>query len=260
MARWDPDIYALYRRYRERPARDLLAALPAEMAPREIWDLGCGMGEQAAALAERFPEARVRGLDSSPDMLRRAMALSHQVEWIEGGIEDFAPDAPADLIFSNAALHWVSGHKTLIPRLASALAPRGLLAIQVPVVDSLGWRGSLAEVVQVGTWAAKLANVAGAGPTASAEDYYGWLAPLCDEIDIWTTTYLHALRGEDPIVEWTMGTTLRPYLDALESEERSLFLDAWRARLARRFPPREDGATLFPFKRLFIVARRSGTA
>jgi trans-aconitate 2-methyltransferase len=257
MARWDPDIYALYRRYRERPAQDLMAMLPADMAPREIWDLGCGMGEQAAALAERFQQARVRGLDSSPEMLRRARALSDRVEWIEGGIEDFSSDAPADLIFTNAALHWVGDHKMLIPRLAAALAPSGVLAIQVPVVDSLGWRGSLAEVIQVGTWAAKLTNIAGAGPTASPEDYYSWLAPLCGEIDIWTTTYLHALRGEDPIVEWTMGATLRPYLDALDNGERSLFLDAWRARLARRFPRREDGVTLFPFKRLFIVARRS---
>ena len=260
MARWDPDIYALYRRYRERPAQDLMAAFPPDMAPREIWDLGCGMGEQAALLAERFVHARVRGLDSSPEMLRRARALSEQVEWIEGDIERFAPDAPADLIFSNAALHWVGDHKTLVPRLAAALAPSGVLAIQVPVVDSLGWRGSLAEVMQVGTWAAKLAEVAGAGPTATPDDYYDWLAPLCEEIDIWTTTYLHALRGEDPIVEWTMGATLRPYLDVLTDDERSLFLDAWRARLARRFPPRNDGATLFPFKRLFIVARRSRSA
>lgn len=259
MARWDPDIYALYRRYRERPAQDLMSALPADMAPREIWDLGCGTGEQTALLAERFPQARVRGLDSSPDMLRRARALSDQVKWIEGDIEAFAPDTPADLIFTNAALHWVNDHKMLIPHLAAALAPSGVLAIQVPVVDSLGWRGSLAEVIQVGTWASKLANIAGASATASPEDYYGWLAPLCAEIDIWTTTYLHALRGEDPIVEWTMGTTLRPYLDALDNGERSLFLDAWRARLARRFPPRDDGVTLFPFKRLFIVARRSGT-
>jgi len=151
MARWDPDIYASIVDTDERPAQDLMSAFPAEMAPREIWDLGCGMGEQAALLAERFPQARVRGLDSSPDMLRRARALSDQVEWIEGGIEGFAPDAPADLIFTNAALHWVSDHKTLIPRLAAALAPSGVLAIQVPVVDSLGWRGSLAEVMQVGT-------------------------------------------------------------------------------------------------------------
>jgi len=217
MARWDPDIYASIVDTDERPAQDLMSAFPAEMAPREIWDLGCGMGEQAALLAERFPQARVRGLDSSPDMLRRARALSDQVEWIEGGIEGFAPDAPADLIFTNAALHWVSDHKTLIPRLAAALAPSGVLAIQVPVVDSLGWRGSLAEVMQVGTVGLQAGEHRRRGPNRPRRRLRtNWLAPLCAGIDIWTTTYLHALRGDDPIVEWTMGATLRPYLDALD--------------------------------------------
>lgn len=260
MASWDPDIYALYRRYRERPAFDLLAAIPPEAAPREIWDLGCGLGEQAALLARRFPRARVRGLDSSPEMLERAMGLSADVEWVRGDIETFAPEKPADLIFTNAALQWLDDHETLLPRLAGALAPQGVLAVQIPVVEGLGWRASLAEVVAEGPWAGRLRDVAGVRAVHAPEAYYAWLAPLCPDVDIWTTTYLHALRGEDPVVEWTRGTTLRPYLDALDEGEREAFLDAWRSRLARAFPRRDDGVTLFPFKRLFIVARRGGAS
>lgn len=256
MASWDPDIYALYRRYRERPALDLLMAIPRDLEPRDIWDLGCGLGEQAALLAARHTQARVRGLDSSPDMLERARALPARVEWVLGDIAGFSPDSPADLIFSNAALQWVDDHATLIPRLAQSLAPEGVLAVQMPVVEGLGWRASLLEIAADGPWARHLTGVEGVRSAHDPSAYYAWLAPTCPEVDIWTTTYLHALHGQDPIVDWTMGTTLRPYLDALPDEAKKPFLDAWRAVLARDYPRREDGVTLFPFKRLFIVARK----
>lgn len=256
MASWDPDIYALYRRYRERPALDLLTAIPRDLEPREIWDLGCGLGEQAALLAARHPQARVRGLDSSPEMLARAAALPTRVEWVLGDIAGFRPDTPPDLIFSNAALQWADDHAALVPRLAAGLAPGGVLAVQMPVADGLGWRGTLAEIAADGPWASRLAGVEGVRPAHAPEAYYAWLSPFCPETDIWTTTYLHALHGQDPIVDWTLGTTLRPYLDALGDDQKTLFLDAWRARLAKDYPRRDDGVTLFPFKRLFIVARK----
>ena len=150
MASWDPDVYTLYRRYRERPALDLLTAIPQDLGPREIWDLGCGLGEQAALLAARHPEARVRGLDSSPDMLARAKALPARVEWVLGDLASFAPEVPADLIFSNAALQWVDDHASLIPHLAASLASGGVLAVQMPVADGLGWRGTLTQIAANG--------------------------------------------------------------------------------------------------------------
>jgi trans-aconitate 2-methyltransferase len=191
-------------------------------------------------------------------MLARAKALPTRVEWVLGDIDSFAPDAPADLIFSNAALQWVDDHAVLVPRLAGDLASGGVLAVQMPVVDEgLGWRASLLEIAADGPWAAHLTGVEGVRHANAPEDYYAWLAPTCPEVDIWTTTYLHALHGQDPIVDWTLGTTLRPYLDALPDAAKGPFLDAWRARLARDYPRGADGVTLFPFKRLFIVARKA---
>lgn len=257
MPAWNPDIYALYQAYRERPALDLLTAIPRDLNPGEIWDLGCGAGEQAALLAARHPGATVHGLDASPEMLERARGLGARVDWVHGDITSFAPARPVDLLFTNAALQWVDDHPALFPRLAGALAPRGVLACQMPLVADVAWRKALGEIVATGPWAARLAGVEGVRPAHEAGDYYDWLAPLCPEIDIWTTTYLHALHGQDPIVDWTLGSTLLPFLDALrDTEEKAAFLDIWRARLARDYPRRADGVTLFPFTRLFILARR----
>ena len=257
MPSWDPDIYERFKTYRDRPALDLLLQTPTDLQPRDIWDLGCGTGEHAAALAGRHPGARVHGLDSSPDMLARARKRPAAVDWVLGDIGDFAPVGAADLIFTNAALQWVDDHADLLPRLTSFLSEGGVFACQMPAAHSAAWHAAIRDLAGEPAWVARLGAIRGSLPLAQPEQYYDWLAPTCREIDIWTTTYLHVLEGEDPVVEWVRGTALRPYLDALEDPgERSAFLDAYRARVRAILPPRADGTTLLAFPRLFIVARR----
>jgi trans-aconitate 2-methyltransferase len=254
---WDPDVYQRYKAYRDRPALDLMLRIPRDLEPREIWDLGCGTGEHAALLAARHPNARVHGLDSSPEMLARGRAMRADIDWVLGDIATFMPEVPPDLIFTNAALQWVEDHEALFPRLMSLLAPGGVLACQIPVVADDGWRRSLRETALDGPWATRLADVERVRSGADPRPYHDWLSPLSQDLDVWVTTYVHALGGEDPIVDWTSGTSLRPYLEALEDPaERAAFLAAWRERLAVDYPRRDDGVTLFPFSRLFVVARR----
>ncbi len=254
---WDPAQYERYKSYRDRPALDLMLQIPADLEPREIWDLGCGTGEHAALLKRRHPDARVHGLDLSPEMLTLARERDAEVDWVQGSIADWAPERPADLIFSNAALQWLDRHDILLPRLAAHLAPGGVLAVQVPRSHAAPWYDLLRETVGEGPWADRLAGVDAVKPIADMRDWYAWLAPLCRDIDLWTSTYLHVLTGEDPVVEWMLGTGLRPYLQALTTaSERDAFLDAYRRRVARAFPRRPTGETLFPFPRLFLVARR----
>jgi trans-aconitate 2-methyltransferase len=259
MPSWDPEVYERYKVYRDRPALDLLVQIPAGLDPREIWDLGCGTGEHAALLAGRHPQARVHGLDSSPDMLAVARRRDARVDWVEGDAARFAPETPPDLIFTNAALQWVPDHSNLFPRLVAALTPGGVFACQMPMTFETSWHGALRAVADEPRWRLKLGEVRGTPPVAAPPDYHGWLAPLCDSVDLWTTTYLHVLEGRDPVVEWMQGTGLRPYLDALSGpDERDNFLAEYRARLSRLFERRPDGTTLFPFPRLFMVARRLG--
>lgn len=257
MPAWDPDVYSRYRAYRDRPALDLMLKIPRDLDPREIWDLGCGPGEHAALLAARHPGAVVHGLDSSPQMLERAKGQGAGVDWVLGDIDAWRPAVAPDLIFTNAALQWLDGHEALFPRLLESLAPGGVLACQIPQVEDAGWRRSLREVAADGPWAGKLAALDGVRQGHDPRAYHDWLSPLADDLDVWVTTYLHALEGEDPIVDWTSGTSLRPYLERLEpGAETAAFLAAWRERLARDYPRRDDGITLLPFTRLFVVARR----
>src|SRR5471030_2810344 len=161
MTVWDPALYDRYKSYRERPALDLMLRLPQDLEPRDVWDLGCGTGEQAAVLKLRHPRARVRGLDSSLEMLAEARRRDADVEWTLGDIAAFAPDAPPDLIFTNAALQWLPDHAELFPRLARTLAPGGVFACQVPETYDTPWHRLLRETAADGPWAETLAGVRG---------------------------------------------------------------------------------------------------
>jgi trans-aconitate 2-methyltransferase len=254
---WDPRQYSRFEAERDRAALDLLLRLPGDLEPREIWDLGCGTGQHAALLKRRHPRAAVHGLDSSADMLARARALGADVDWRSGDIAGWSPDVPADLILANASLHWLPDHPALLRRLTDALVPGGVLAIQMPMAHETRHHTLMRAVAAEGPWAAALAGVEGIAPLLSAEGYYEVLAGPCDGIDIWATTYLHALTGPDAVLEWMKGTALRPFLAALEDPAmRAGFLSALGARLSGAFPQRPDGVTLLPFPRLFLVARR----
>jgi trans-aconitate 2-methyltransferase len=254
---WDPGQYSRFEAERDRAALDLLLRLPGGLEPREIWDLGCGAGQHAALLKRRHPGAVVHGLDSSADMLARARTLGADVDWRQGDIADWSPDVPADLILANASLHWLPDHPALLGRLADALAPGGVLAIQMPMAHETRHHTVMRAVAAEGPWAMALAGVETIAPLLSPEAYYGVLAERCEAIDIWATTYLHALTGADAVLEWMKGTALRPFLAALDDPAmRADFLFALGARLCEAFPPRPDGVTLLPFPRLFLVARR----
>ncbi len=254
---WDPAQYARFEAQRDRAALDLLLRLPGNLEPREIWDLGCGAGQHAALLRRRHPRAVVHGMDSSPAMIERARARTEDVNWSVGDIASWGPTTPADLIFANASLQWLGDHAGLFARLAGSLAPDGVLAVQMPMAHETRHHAVMREVAASGPWAARLADVDTLKPLLPADAYYAVLAERCDQVDIWATTYLHALTGEDAVLEWMKGTALRPYLTALDGEpNRGAFLSALAEALSRAFPRRADGVTLLSFPRLFLVARR----
>jgi trans-aconitate 2-methyltransferase len=253
---WDPAQYGLFEAARARPGHDLIAALPPSK-PATVVDLGCGAGKLTMALANRWSAAEVAGIDSSSSMLGRAALLDARVAWELGDIRHWTPKAPVDLLFSNAALQWVEGHEALFPRLLRGVAPGGVMAVQMPRNFASPSHTLLRQVADDGPWAAALAGKLREAPVHDPAQYYDWLAPAAGHVDVWETEYLHVLDGPDPVLEWTKATAMLPVLETLQGAELADFMERYRAALASAYPRRADGRTLFPFRRLFIVATRA---
>jgi trans-aconitate 2-methyltransferase len=247
---WDAAQYLRFEDERLRPALDLVGRI-VHPAPARVVDLGCGAGNALPVLAARFPGATVTGVDGSAAMLAKAAGFATE----QADIATWSPAAPVDVLFSNAALQWLGGHDTLFPRLLSHLAPGGVLAVQMPSMHAAPLRAEQDRIAREGPWAKTLAHVASAPAILAPGDYYDLLRARVATLDLWVTGYTHVLRGEDPVVQWAMGTSLRPFLDALDGTLREGFLDAYRTAMRAAYPPQPDGAVLLPFRRLFILAR-----
>jgi trans-aconitate 2-methyltransferase len=253
---WDPALYLKFDNERTRAAADLLARIPLS-DPKLVIDIGCGPGNSTALLRARFPDARIIGMDSSPDMLADAAKSGVEAEWTQGDFETYAPPAPADLIYANAALQWSANPLVLVQRLFDALAPGGVLAFQVPHnQDDVSYL-QVREAAETPRWREALKNVKQYDPGfTKPEHYYDALTALNGAPDIWTTIYFHRVEGEDPVFRFLSGTGLRPFLQALQGEELAAFEADIKQRFSRAYPRRADGATLFPFRRLFCIAKR----
>ncbi len=249
---WDPDRYLAYADQRGRPFVDLLARVGAA-APRRVVDLGCGPGNLTALLAERWPEAEVRGLDSSPEMVAAARADVRGLTFEVGDLRDWAPDDPVDVLVSNATLQWVPGHLSLLPRLVRSVVPGGWLAFQVPGNFGSPSHTIRDELAAQPPYAAHVRDVAVPSSHEPAV-YLDALTSLGCRVDAWETTYLHVLTGEDPVFTWVSGTGARPTLQALPDDRRESFEAELKRRLAAAYPPRPYGVVL-PFRRVFVVAR-----
>ena len=253
MALWNDAQYLKFGDERTRAARELLMRVPLERVERAV-DLGCGPGNSTALLRERWPNARLSGVDNSPEMLERARRDFPAIEWILGDAGAYRASEPVDLLFANAVFHWLPDHATLFPSLIGQVKKGGVLAVQMPQSFEEPSHRLMREV------RARLlpgrSAVNAATPVAGPAFYYDLLAPRATAVDIWRTTYEHVMPDAAAIVEWVKGTGLRPYLDGLTESERTTYLAAYCAEIDVAYPARVDGKRLFSFPRLFIVAVR----
>ncbi len=251
---WNPDQYLKFADARKKPALDLLARLAGQRA-RSIVDVGCGTGNITRLLAERWPAARVIGIDSDPAMLAQAAATPSTIHWQRAEISSWLPDLPPGLIFSNAALHWLDDHPALLPSLLGQLAAGGVLAVQMPANFSAPSHRILLDLAAGTCWRQALSGVR-IGSVLPPADYHQLLMPHCRQLEFWQTTYWQLLSGDDAVFEWMKGTTLVPFLARLDTAVGEEFLAEYRQRLHIAYPQQTDGQTLFPFQRMFFVAQR----
>lgn len=254
---WDAEQYDRFADHRYRPFADLVARIGAA-SPGYVVDLGCGTGAATTTLADRWPQARVEGVDSSAEMLAEAAtrAMPGRLTFTQADLVRWEPAEPVDVLVSNATLQWVPEHMDLLPTFVEWLAPGGWLAFQVPGNYQAPAHRLLAELRGSARWR----ELVGAGAdrhlsVAEPKEYLATLAGLGSRVDAWETTYLHVLGGADPVLEWMKGTGLRPVLKDLSDRDRSQFLAEYAALLRDAFPPQPCG-TVLEFRRIFVVARR----
>jgi trans-aconitate 2-methyltransferase len=256
MRDWQPERYGRFGNVRRQPANDLLARV-GDLPEGDIIDLGCGSGVMGAALVARFPGRRILGVDRSPRMLGKALETGMFTDLLEADIAEWTPERAPALIYSNAALQWLDGHGTLLPRLAQSLVAGGVLAVQMPHQNPAPSHRGWGVAFQGLFGAAEI----GKGPeVCEVGEYYEMLAPL-GEISLWETECFQVLPAASdghPVRLFTESTYGRPYLEAAgDTEAQARLIETYEAAMAVAYPPREDGSVLFPFRRMFFVLRRS---
>jgi trans-aconitate 2-methyltransferase len=256
MEDWSARQYLKFEDERTRPPRDLLAQVPLQK-PRLIVDLGCGPGNSTELLAERYPQSQVMGLDSSPDMLRKARERLPNCTFVEADLADWKAEPGTDLIFGNAVMQWLPEHPAIMRRLIEGMAPGGVLAIQMPDNTREPALRFQKEVGDSGPWKEHPEIKAAArDDLPSVEEYYDLLKPVCSHLDIWHTVYNHVMASAQGITEWFKGSSLQPFLSPLSAEDREKFLAAYTAKVTQAYKPCYDGKVLLRFPRLFILAVR----
>ena len=258
MNTWNSSQYLKFANERTQPSIDLVARLALD-APQRIIDLGCGPGNSTAVVARRWPQGAVTGLDNSAAMLATAKKDYPQWTWREGGIAEWAATNTEkfDLIFSNAALHWVPDHARTMPQIFSAVAPGGALAFQMPHSLASAHQTCMRELPLSAKWRTRFPQQPAAWLVESVGFYYDLFAGLAARVDLWLTEYIYVFDGVEGIVEWHRGAALIPFLKALTDEAtREEFVRDYLVAITPHYPRQPNGKVLLPFRRLFVIAYR----
>jgi len=256
MVTWNPDLYLKYQDERTQPSYDLVSRINLA-EPADIIDIGCGPGNSTRVLRERWPQAKITGLDRSPEMIARAQADFPQGNWLLADAATWETATRYDLVFSNATLQWIPNHEALVDKLFSLVRSGGALAVQVPANNGSPLYQAVHDVAARTEWRGLMVGCAELMTYHDAGYYYDLLSAQAGRVDLWQTTYYHVMGDHQGLIEWYASTGLRPYLERLVSgADRQAFQQQVLAACREQYPVQKDGRILFPFRRLFFIAYR----
>ena len=249
---WDPKRYEQFSKERYAPFEDLIALVRVRDRLRVV-DIGCGTGELTRRLADALPDSDVLGIDSSEAMLAQAASRAKAgLRFEQRAIEELAGEW--DLIFSNAAIHWVADHKSLVPRLLSCVRPGGQLVVQVPSNWTHPTHTIIDEVVAEEPFRASFVDYE---RNWTAESIATYAELLFDnggtDVTVFEKVYPHVLADADAMADWMSGTALVPYMERLPEEHHEAFMARYRERLRQRFP---GEPVFFGFRRILFAATK----
>lgn len=242
---WNAEQYERFKGERKQPFLDLVSLI--EHRPRmHVLDLGCGTGELTRELHATLAAQETLGIDDSETMLLKSGSFEGEMLRFEkNDIEAFVTDRPYDLIFSNAALHWVPDHEALFTRLTSFLAKDGQLAIQMPANDSHTSHQVAAEVAKTFGIEPRTDHVLPPERYAELLHRLGYR-----QQHVRLQVYGHVLPSSDDVVEWVRGALLTTYEAQMTPERYEEFLRAYREQLAKAIP--EERPFFYTYKRVLI--------
>ena len=251
---WNAEQYLQFERERTQPAIDLANRIPAR-EPQRVLDIGCGPGNSTRVLAERFPGARVMGVDSSPDMIGAAREKhpALRFEPCDASTELGGLGMRFDVIFSNACIQWIPNHPALLEQMMALLNPGGVLAVQTPMNEREPIHQIIQECVAEPHWKEFFPHPR-VFYNLKPEEYAGLLAQWTEDYTLWETAYIHRLPSHRAILNWYRGTGLRPYLQVLPAREAEQLELEILAQLEERYPKQKNGEILFRFPRFFFMA------
>lgn len=255
---WDAKTYSRFLELRTRPARDLLAGINESFQPQIIYDLGCGPGNSTILLKNRWPQAKVVGVDYSADMLKEARAAYPGMTFIEGDIAKFSPVEKIDCLFANASLQWLDHHEILFPYLLKFLNPGGVLAVQMPNNFHLPSHQIIIELLKSKKewqpFLKKLIYGALNEPRYRLSNYYDLLAKnKAKNIQLWQTEYYQELPDHQAIVDWVKGTGLSPVFSAMNENQKAQFSQEYLSAISTAYVLQANGKVLLPYQRIFMI-------
>ena len=248
---WDPAQYERFRRERAQPFYDLLALVKPRPGMR-VADLGCGTGDVTLELHRSLKARETVGVDNSPAMLEKA-PREPGLRFILGEIEQFAPPERFDLIFSNAAFHWVPDHPALFTRLRAALAPGGQLAVQMPMNDDHASHQTAFELARTHEFRRLLHGFERRPRLLEPAQYASWLHHLgFGRQHVRVQVYGHLLESREQVIEWVRGTLLTDYQKRLTPADWERFLERYRELLLPQLS--EERPFFYTYPRILMWA------
>jgi trans-aconitate 2-methyltransferase len=254
---WDPGQYLKFRDERTQPSIDLVSRVRLD-SPAAILDLGCGPGNSTEVLHQRWPMARITGLDNSEEMIAKAKSSHDWGAWVcadAASLGGGADRASWDLVFSNAVLQWMPDHERVVTSLFGLVKPGGALAVQVPANAGSPLHRSLVRTAEDPRWSGFTSGCASRLVYHEPSFYYHILVGIAGRLDVWETVYHHEMPDHRALVEWYKGTGMRPCLERLPDEpSRRAFEDAVMEGCLPEYPVQPNGRVIYPFRRVLFVA------
>lgn len=251
---WNVDLYEQFSGERLGPSMDLVAKL--DFDPFAILDVGCGSGMSTWCLRQKFPYAKIKGVDKSEEMLEKARQLPISVDFFQKDCSrDLQTMGMFDLIFSNAFLQWLEDQEAFVRDIRSNMNPGAVFALQIPLFGQTTISQIVLDTVE--KYYKEQCKDVFLFHDYTVQEYYDMFSRYFQDVELWKTTYIHKFDSKDRIVDFIQGTALIPYKQKLTPEEYEAFINELKEETQKAYPSSENGKVLFPFERLFVIAKNA---